>query len=385
MYQMVNIVLLLAAGSSIDILHNSGSLLKLIGAALPTVVVFYINFMLTRWLLNTSLALLRRTRTIEYLLLQLRGVLLGPLRLTRNRLMEGPFIRLNIGYSGCLRDGLYSLTIVLLYWVIAPLLLPFSAGLFWSQYIVYKYKYAFMVQASTDYGGQFWYDLYFYSMAALLVSALTFSGYMGVKQGLVQAPLLLPLPIIIVSCWRYTHKKFHRLSSLPEYVPVYGVPPSPVQSKTTVSPHRYHNLKEGCEMVEMANGTYSPGETQNTDGTVSLLDTCAPVSDGAAGAVPIVSAAGEGASSTAVPDPTAVVAAQAAELASTGKLDAARWAGRTRKLYCQPNLTAPAVVRPYPHRIKGIPLLTKQGMLNDVYLQDCPDELDIEESERTAT
>ena len=78
---------------------------------------------------------------------------------------------------------------------------------------------------------------------------------------------------------------------------------------------------------------------------------------------------------TADSDPTAVVAAQAAELASTGKLDAARWAGRTRKLYCQPNLTAPAVVRPYPHRIKGIPLLTKQGMLNDVYLQDCPSDV----------
>ena len=45
-------------------------------------------------------------------------------------------------------------------------------------------------------------------MVGLLASTVIFMAYMGIKQGVLQGPLLFPLPCIVLLAWRYIHRKF---------------------------------------------------------------------------------------------------------------------------------------------------------------------------------
>jgi hypothetical protein len=43
----------------------------------------------------------------------------------------------------------------------------------------------------------------------------------------------------------------------------------------------------------------------------------------------------------------------------------------------QPNLVGPAEVFPYPYRVDGIPLFDAYGALNEVYVDDLPEPVDV--------
>jgi hypothetical protein len=44
----------------------------------------------------------------------------------------------------------------------------------------------------------------------------------------------------------------------------------------------------------------------------------------------------------------------------------------------QPNVSGPATIFPYPHRILNVPLLNENGALNEVYVNDIPPGVDPE-------
>lgn len=115
-------------------------------------------------------------------------------------------------YGTTLPDLLYVLCIVLLYWVIAPVILLFGTGFFSASYIAYKYQFTFVNIRSYESGGLFFYGLYKYSMVGLCTASVLFIAYMGIKQGVLQTPLLAPLPVMILYFWRYTEKQFKVLS-----------------------------------------------------------------------------------------------------------------------------------------------------------------------------
>ncbi|KAJ1404905.1 hypothetical protein B484DRAFT_404615 [Ochromonadaceae sp. CCMP2298] len=50
-----------------------------------------------------------------------------------------------------------------------------------------------------------------------MASSITSVVYMGLKEGVQQGPLMVPLPIIVYMAWGRIHKKFHALSSAPAY------------------------------------------------------------------------------------------------------------------------------------------------------------------------
>jgi len=121
-------------------------------------------------------------------------------------------ISLQVEYGTTLPDLLYVLCIVLLYWVIAPVILLFGTGFFFTSYIAYKYQFIFVNIRSYESGGLFFYGLYKYSMTGLVTASVLFIAYMGIKQGVAQTPLLVPLPFMIVYFWRYTERQFKVLS-----------------------------------------------------------------------------------------------------------------------------------------------------------------------------
>jgi hypothetical protein len=133
MYQIANIYLLLFAGSIWDSLSeaidNPKRILSLISSALPSVSIFFINFIITSWLTGVPYKMIRRFNALEYLYLRVR---FGSASLARRTLKEGPFDTKEISYGTELSDVLYVLCVVLLYWVIAPVVLLLATALFWS-------------------------------------------------------------------------------------------------------------------------------------------------------------------------------------------------------------------------------------------------------------
>lgn len=291
MYQIANVYLLLLAGSIFDSLEsaidNPASILRLISESLPSVSVFFINFIITTWLGGVPLILLQAAPSGT---LAFYRMCFNPQRITRPMLKNGPFAPYEVEYGTALPDLLYVLCIVLLYWVIAPIILIFAAFFFYSSYLAFKYQFIFANVRSYESGGQFFYGLYAYSMTGLLAASVLFMAYMGIKEGALQAPLMVPLPFIIIYCWRYTEKQYKVMSLNMPF-------------DTAVKEDEGHG---------------------NTDAA-----------------------------------------------AHRAMIDSFQV-----EFLKQPNITGPAVVYPYPHRIFDIPLLDSYGALNNVYVEDIPEGMD---------
>jgi hypothetical protein len=96
--------------------------------------------------------------------------------------------------------------------VIAPFVTVLGAFYFMFFYAVMKHQYLFVYVPSFETGGRFWYGLYGFTMKGLMVSSITMIGYIAVKEGVKQAPFILPIPFVILYTWRKTEAKYERVS-----------------------------------------------------------------------------------------------------------------------------------------------------------------------------
>lgn len=340
MYQIANIYLLLFAGSIWDSLaeaiENPKAILSLISAALPSVSIFFINYIITIWLSGVPYKMIRRFCAVQYLYYR---SCTSDQALTRRMLKNpaGPFGETRVGYGTELSDVLYVLCVVMLYWVIAPIVLLLATGLFWAWYFTWKYQYMFVITRTFESGGAFWYKLYRYSMLGLMAGTITFMAYMGIKEGVAQGPLLVPLPIIIYLSWRYTEKRFK---------------------------HQSKNLAFGTalkqERASISGTDLSPFPS------ASSRDFCIDA-DGDPESSHLQAARARQAGSSSFSTVTS---------ASTCTSNNAIIANFRENFMKQPNLLCPARVYPYPYRLYDIPLLDKYGTLNEIYLDDIPEGVD---------
>jgi hypothetical protein len=213
LYQIANVYLILIAGSIFgaltDAINNPASIVTLLANSLPGVSTFFLNLLLTFLLSGVPLALLRIGPAATY---KLYRACFNERKLTRREMLEGPLAEVTADYATLLPQFLYILCIALNYWVIAPIV-GFVAGLvFAANYAVYKYQLCYVIVSKNESGGMFFYKLYTYSMVGLMTSVVTMVGYLGIKEAAIQAPLLVPLPIIIYCVWCYTEEKFKALS-----------------------------------------------------------------------------------------------------------------------------------------------------------------------------
>ena len=212
-YNLTNVYLTLLAGSLFNALDAAiakpTSVITLLGSALPSVSIFFINYILSQTLLSVPLLLLRIGPLI---MISLSLKCFNQRKLTRRQLFEGPLKDCSLDYGAALPAILYILCIVLLYWVIAPLI-PFVAIFFFSgMYVAFKYQFLYVLVPSYEIGGKFWFLLYNRTMLSLMISTIAMIGYMAIKEGAAQTPLLVPLPIFVMWAWYYTEGKFKRFS-----------------------------------------------------------------------------------------------------------------------------------------------------------------------------
>ena len=356
MYQIANIYLLLFAGSIWDSLaeaiENPKAILSLISAALPKVSIFFINYIITIWLSGVPYKMIRRFCAIQYLYYR---SCTSTRALTRRMLKcaEGPFGETRVNYGTELSDILYVLCVVMLYWVIAPIVLILATGLFWSWYFTWKYQYVFVITRTHESGGLFWYKIYRYSMLGLMAGTITFMAYMGIKEGISQGPLLMPLPIIIYVSWRYTEKCFRNQSKNLAFgmalrqekdwhnTEIVGLEEAQTVRSTGVSTDRTHSqdrninnpLRRSIHSDPLVDAPHAPEDAHHSHASVSSL--------------------------------------------ATGSTTSNSVLLRFRENFMkQPNLMFPPRIYPYPYRLYNIPLLDQYGALNEIYLDEIPEGVD---------
>jgi hypothetical protein len=209
LYQLANVYLIVLAGSVFtslsDALSDPSSVVTLLGSSLPGVSTFFLNLLLTYLFSGVPLTLLRLGPAAVYKIFRM---LYKEPTLTRRALLEGPLLDTEVEYATVIPQFLYVLCIALTYWVIAPMVIFIAGLVFAANYVTYKYQLCYIIVNKVESGGMCWYKIFNYSMVGLMASCLTMVGFFGIKEGATQAPLLVPLPVIVLLAWRYMDEKF---------------------------------------------------------------------------------------------------------------------------------------------------------------------------------
>ena len=146
LYQLVNVFVLVLSGSVFNsianIISSPTSIVYLLGASLPTVSVFFINFVITKLLGGIPSLVLRLGPLIIFKIYKL---LFKEKQLTQRLFFEGPLAKASVSYGTEIPAMLYVLMIAVVYWVIAPILSAIAAAFFVLVYIAYKYQYIHLI------------------------------------------------------------------------------------------------------------------------------------------------------------------------------------------------------------------------------------------------
>ena len=146
LYQLVNVFVLVLSGSIFNsianIIASPTSIVSLLGASLPTVSVFFINFTITKMLSGVPSLLLRLGPMIMF---TINKMLFKEYQMTQRIFFSDPLANTPTLYGTEIPDMLYMLLIAMVYWTIAPILTASAAVFFIFVYIAYKHQYVHLI------------------------------------------------------------------------------------------------------------------------------------------------------------------------------------------------------------------------------------------------
>ena len=217
-YQLVNVYVATLSstvwGSLYDAINSPETLISLIASTLPSSSVFFINVIITQIFIAIPVRLLRWIQLIWWVILRLFN---KESNLTARQLFEGPLAPLATDYELLVPYILFVLCALLLYWVIAPFLPLFATVFFICQYFAFKYQALFVFEPQFETGGSFFYPIFRFSMACLIISSILNIAYVIIKDGNVQGPLMVPIPFIIYYVWDRIERNYRSVSETVAY------------------------------------------------------------------------------------------------------------------------------------------------------------------------
>ena len=193
-----------------DIIESPRRAVTLLALSLPSTTVFFINVILTQSLISIPARLLRPGALAQWLFM---CIFCGEARLTIRSIFEGPLSPSSPEYDLMIPGVLFVLCVVMLFWVIAPSVLPFATLFFILQYFSFKYQSIYEYDPSFETGGKIFIPLFRFSMICLLASSILNITFVSIKNGTVQGPLLIPLPFIIYLSWMSTERSYSCLAT----------------------------------------------------------------------------------------------------------------------------------------------------------------------------
>jgi hypothetical protein len=365
---------------------------------------------------------------VGYIIYWLYKKIFGEKALTRRTLAEGPLSRSSINYGVELPSILYSAFVVFVYWTIAPIVLVLGALHFGALGIAYKYQVIFVCVPNYEGGGKFWYNLYGYTMAGIMTSVLTVVGYLAIKQGTAQVILTLPLILVVYFAWYYTENEFKTLSTYLPFSDAIAVDARPDDDHGHTPDYSRRSQVKSSSGSASSGESYKegsnegPGSAPSDAGTehkegyapVRRMSPSAALESGESSSRPGTPAAGTGSGTDGEEKQSksvsldlvlskvkgvgtgvgkgvtgvgsllrhGVVMQRALEEYRAPKLNAADFNDK----YCyQENMTTDNPIKPYPYRVRGIPLLDERGQMNIVYFSEDPENFGIEDLEAAMT
>jgi len=215
-YQLSNIYLLLITGSVASsmsaAIDDPMSIFYLLGAAIPSISLFFTNYMITTVLFGVPFQLLVLfPQLTHWFYSQFADATVT----TRRQILDGPLAAVPFEYGANLPNLLYVLCIVMTYWTMCPLLSILGALYFCGLYIVYKHQFLYVYTREYETGGMFFYQLFDSAMLCLVISCALMTAYVSVSGGIIPAALLFPLPITVWYCWcNITNEYEHRSANM---------------------------------------------------------------------------------------------------------------------------------------------------------------------------
>jgi len=198
-YQVANVYISITSGTIFqalsDILEKPVEVLFLLGNALPTVSVYFLDVLIVKICVGLPMELVRVWPLLRMSIIRLFW---DTKNLTVRQAKKGIFRPPELQYGWYYPDQLFVVLIIFIYSVISPIILPVGFVYFWFATTVFKYQILNCYIPSYESGGCFFFHVYNHTLVALVTAQLTLLGYLILKEGWKQLPYLFFLPIITI-------------------------------------------------------------------------------------------------------------------------------------------------------------------------------------------
>jgi hypothetical protein len=179
-----------------------------IGTTLPNVSTFLINLTLTTVLCGVPTLLLGVTlaEVVKQYRQKIKILLRsGPAGLKRmNDIKAFPFPALKINYGIVIPNILFTVCVLVCYSIIAPIVGVVVFVALYGQFIAWRYLVCYVASpAKHDSCGAYFIQSLQLLIKGLMASNVLFIIYMGIKGGVIQSILLLPMPVVVYALNRH--------------------------------------------------------------------------------------------------------------------------------------------------------------------------------------
>ncbi|KAK9811621.1 hypothetical protein WJX72_007134 [[Myrmecia] bisecta] len=188
---------------------DPGSVVKVLGTGAPSTAIFFTTYLLLNGLTIEPLKLLR---VWGLLLFRIRTALSSTER-AKARLWQNQYF----SYGRDLPHHTIAILLGLAFCVVAPIIAPVALAYFLVTSIVNKYQMVYVFTKRYESGGKVWRQVFEQIIVSLIIFQLMMIGLMGLKGGLPQTLLTLPLllfTLLFRQSWVYTFDEQQQVLSL---------------------------------------------------------------------------------------------------------------------------------------------------------------------------
>ena len=212
--QLANIYITVTAGSIWTalgtILDHPGAVFEILGRSLPTMVGFFVSLLMTKTLAGLPMTMLR----LPTLLRRIFVMLIFRQKYLTQREIDEVYKQEALESGKEYPNQLLVIVICFTYACISPIILPIGSIYFLATLIAYK-KQVLLVYAPAYEGGGAQFPLVCRrALIGLIMSQITLTGYMILRNGIYQPLFLLPLPFMTY----FMMQTFDRVYAKPSFV-----------------------------------------------------------------------------------------------------------------------------------------------------------------------
>lgn len=212
-FQVFNVFLVTTLSGTIfqsisDILDDPTSVPKLLASSLPGNALFFINIVILTAFASFAAEICRLVPLI------ISEIMLRFVAKTEREKRD----LYNPGaadYSKIFPAYLLDFVLVMSYCIIAPIIIPFGFLFFVLGHLVWKHQFLYVYVSKFESAGSMWPQMFKYLVSGVLIAQITLIGLIGLKYGYIQAPLLIPLPILTIVFHSHFQGRYRELLQSP--------------------------------------------------------------------------------------------------------------------------------------------------------------------------